>query len=121
MSDSKLYTVQPGHSVRAGGKSYRHGTAHDTVALGMADAQRLLDMGVILPADPAAGDGKGEGSIDTWADDTLAGTVAEVTERLAGLGADALAVLAEVEAGGKARKGVLEAIEAAKAPKGDQE
>ena len=115
----KLYQVQGGHSVRAAGKSHRGGTADDIVALAMVDAKRLMDAGVILPvdavadaADPAAGNGAGEGAIDTWADTILAGNVGEVAEAISGLDADALQLLSETEAAGKNRKGVLEAITA---------
>lgn len=114
----KLYQVKDGHSVRAAGKSHRGGSADDIVALAMVDAKRLLDSGVILPvdgadaADPSAGNGAGEGAIDTWADGLLAGNVGEVAEAIKGLDADALQVLSETEAAGKARKGVLEAITA---------
>lgn len=118
----KLYQVQGGHSVRAAGKSHRGGTADDIVALAMVDAKRLMDAGVILPVDgkaadhdtdPAAGNGAGEGAIDTWADGILAGNVGEVAEAIKGLDADALQALSEAEAGReKPRKGVLEAITA---------
>lgn len=63
--------------------------------------------------DPAAGNGTGEGAIDTWADGILAGNVSEVAEAIKGLDADALQALSEAESGReKPRKGVLEAITA---------
>lgn len=107
--EKKTYIVAPGAAVYSGGKTRAEGTE---VSLGKADADRLLaSRSILVP------EGKG-GTSDPPADPLaamLTGTVAEVTEGLAGMSDDELAKLAELEGNGKARVGVLTAIEAEQA------
>jgi hypothetical protein len=128
-TENKLYTVQSGHSVRSGGKSHRGDAGTDSVvSLNAADAKRLMDAGVVLPAgkdalDPSVAPAPGilgARSEATAAASTfdaagiLGGTVAEVSEQLGTMTPDQLEQLraGELEKADKARKGVLEAIDA---------
>lgn len=106
--DRSPYIVQPGHSIRALGKSHRDGA---TVQLTDRDGARLTASGAVKPA--------GEPEQET-PDSPLAalqkGKAADVTAALAGLDAVQLTELAALEAAApKPRSTVLAAIEARQA------
>jgi len=107
-TEKKLYTVQAGYTVRAGGKNYSGGAGDaSNVQLSDADAKRLMDDGRIVPA------GKGAKPAAVDATNVLEGTVSDVTAALDTMNADQLKQLAKDEKAGKARVGVLDAIESA--------
>ena len=101
------YTVQPGHSLRARGRSYREG---EQVPLGTADAARLVDSGAVASLKAKA---RTDSPMATCLDGNAPDVIGGLSEQ--GLDADGLAELAELETAGKNRKTVLEAIEAARA------
>lgn len=98
------YTVQPGFNITARGRQYAEG---QQVPLNHVDAARLIESGHVA----ASGANREDHPLAHHLDDNAPEVIAKLEQD--GLGADDLAELATLETGGKARKTVLEAIEAA--------
>lgn len=100
------YTVQPGFSVSARGRQYGEG---QQVPLNHVDAARLVEQGRVA----ASGENRQDHPLAHHLDANAPEVIAMLEQ--GGLGAEDLGELATLEQGGKDRKTVLEAIEAARA------
>lgn len=98
------YTVQPGHNITARGRQYAEG---EQVPLNHVDAARLIESGHVA----ASGANRDDHPLAHHLDDNAPEVIAMLEQD--GLTAGDLAELFTLETGGKARKTVLEAIEAA--------
>lgn len=98
------YTVQPGFNVTARGRQYGEG---QQVPLNHVDAARLIESGHVA----ASGANREDHPLSHHLDDNAQEVIAKLEQD--GLSAEDLSELATLERGGKGRKTVLEALEAA--------
>lgn len=105
ITGANAYTVRPGHTLRAGGRLYREG---EKAPLSDADARRLLESGAIAAADGGTDADPLEAAVNGKASDLVASLDTMDDAQL-----DRIEQL-ERERGDKARKTVLEGIEAAR-------